>query len=532
MSADGAGRGGSPPDPPGYFERDEGTGGAPFFGPGGGRGATIWLLAATFAVAVAGLVYELIAATVSSYLLGDSVRQFSFVIGVFLAAMGVGAWASRFVHDPVAGFVRAQVGLGLVGGTVAAVAFLAYATTEAVALPLYGGLVVVGALSGMEIPLLARILAGIGARRFRFENVLSVDYLGALAAALAFPVLIVPNLSLVAAGAAFGLMNLAVAGGTLWLFRARLGWGDRLAWGAATALVGALLAASGPVQAALDARLYADDVILSERSAHQSIVVTRHRGRTRLYLDGAVQFDTADEARYHEFLVHPAMAAAPRRARVLVLGGGDGMAVREVLRWDPEAVVLVDLDPAVVALFRDRDDLAALNDRALRDPRVETVAADAFAWVAEGEDAFDVAILDLPDPRTLSLSRLYTAEFHARLARRMSAQGVVATQAGSPVFAPDAFWIVARTLGTRWDAVAYRSYVPSFGMWGFVLGLPEGMRLRQAPYPVGLEVLTPEAFAAARVFDAGTGPRDGPVNTLADHPLPRAYEAGWDAWFR
>ena len=493
--------------------------------------AAAWLLVSTLAVSVAGLTYELIAATVSSYLLGDSVRQFSFVIGVFLASMGAGAWASRLVEDPVAGFVRAQVALGVVGGTAALVAFLAYAATGAVALPLYAALVAVGALSGMEVPLLARILEEIGAGRFRFENVLTADYLGALAASLAFPVLVVPNLSLIAAGLAFGVMNLAVAGGTLWLFRDRLGWGDRLGWAAATVALAVLLSASGGVGAAIDARLYGDALIVSERSARQAIAVTRHRGRTRLYLDGAVQFDTADEARYHEFLVHPAMAAAPRRERVLILGGGDGMALREVLRWDPAEVVVVDLDPAVVRLFRDRDDLAALNGGAFRDPRVRVVHADAFAWVSDGADAFDVAILDLPDPATLSLSRLYTVEFHRMLRRRMSAQGVVVTQAGSPVFATEAFWIAARTVGQVGDIVPYRQYVPSFGMWGFVMGVPEGMRVAVDGLPDGLEVLTPEGFAAARVFDAATGPREGPVNRLSDHALPRAYAEGWGEWF-
>ena len=497
------------------------------------RGAELWLLGTTLVVAVAGLTYELIAATVSSYLLGDSIRQFSFVIGVFLSAMGVGAWASRFVADPVQGFVRAQIGLGLVGGFAAAAAFFAYATTEVVAPPLYAALVAVGALSGMEIPLLARILEGIGAGRFRFENVLSVDYLGALVASLAFPVLIVPNLSLIAAGLAFGLLNLAVAGGTLWLFRDRIGRTVWAAWGAATLAVAGALAAAAPMERALDARLYGDEVVLSQRSAYQQVTVTRHRGRTRLYLDGAVQFDTADEHRYHEALVHPAMAAAPRRAAVLILGGGDGMAAREVLRWEGvEAVTLVDLDPAVTTLFRDRDDLAALNGFALRDPRVTIVHADAFAWARAGGTTHDVAILDLPDPRTLSLSRLYTAEFYRLLRGRLSAQGVAVAQAGSPMFAPDAFWIVARTMAEGWDVTPYHAYVPSFGLWGFVLSRPGDMRLRQAPYPEGLRVLTPETWAAARVFDAETGPRDGPVNRLATHPLPRAYEAGWDAWFR
>ncbi|WP_179380625.1 polyamine aminopropyltransferase [Jannaschia marina] len=506
--------------------RPAGRSGAP-------RATQVWLLVTTLVVAVAGLIYELIAATVSSYLLGDTVRQFSFVIGIFLSAMGVGAFLSRYVSDAVTGFVRAQIGLGLIGGFAALLTFAAYALTEAVALPLYGSLFVIGALSGMEIPLLARILAGIGAGRFRFENVLSFDYLGSLLAALAFPVLIVPHLGLIAAGLAFGLLNLAVAGGTLWLFRAQLGYGTMAAWGLATALVGGALLWSSPIAGAMNAALYDDEIVLDTRSTYQQITVTRFRDRTRLYLDGAIQFDTVDEARYHEFLVHPAMAQAPRRARVLVLGGGDGMAVREVLRWDDvEAVTLVDLDPAVTALFRDRDDLAALNDGSLRDARVEVVNADAFAWVRDGTDAYDVAILDLPDPKNLSLSKLYSVEFMRLLKRRLSAQGVMVTQAGSPMFATEAFWIVAETVGQEWLFTAYHSYVPSFGLWGFVTGRPEGMVSRAAPLPEGLEVLTPGSYAAAQVFDAGTGPRDVPPNTLSTHPLPRAYEAGWTAWFR
>ncbi len=497
------------------------------------RGTEVWLLATTLVVAVAGLIYELIAATVSSYLLGDTIRQFSFVIGVFLAAMGAGAWLSRFVADPVVGFVRAQIGLGLIGGTAALATFWVYGVADVVAAPLFGALALVGILSGMEIPLLARILKSIGAGRFRFENVLSVDYLGALLASLAFPLLIVPHLGLVAAGLVFGLLNLAVAGGTLWLFRAQLGPGTWAAWGGSVLLLATALAASGPIAAALDARLYADEIVFSERTPYAQVTITRHRDRTRLFLDGAIQFDTADEARYHEALVHPAMAQAPRRARVLVLGGGDGMAVREVLRWpDVEAVTLVDIDPRVTSLFRDRDRLAALNGNALRDARVDVVNADAFTWLDQAEGAYDVAILDLPDPKNLSISRLYTVEFHRKLRDRLSAQGVVVTQGSSPLFATEAFWITTATLDTLWQVTPYNAYVPSFGLWGFVLARPDGLRARQAEYPSGLRYLTPAVWDAAQVFDAETGPRRAPVNTLTDHPLPRAYQDGWRAWFQ
>ena len=510
---------------------------------GGPDARAVWLLIATLVVAVASLIYELIAATISSYLLGDSIRQFSFVIGVFLFFMGVGAWASRFVAAALPGFVAVQVALGAIGGFTGPVLFLSYATFGVVGLPLYSALALIGCLSGMEIPLIARVLEKIGATRFRFENVLTADYVGALIASLAFPILIVPNLSLVAASLALGVMNLAVAGVTLWLFRDRLPRAVWPAWGAVLGACAVALALSGRLVGWIDALLFADDVVLTETTPYQQITVTRFGDRTRLYLDQSIQFDTRDEHRYHEMLVHPAMMLAPRRARVLILGGGDGLAAREVLRWDGvEAVTLVDLDPAVTRLFRDNPDLAALNDFSLSDPRLRVVNQDAWMWARQQDAVYDVMILDLPDPRTLSLSRLYSREFYRRLVEGLSPRGLLVTQAGSPLFATDAFWMVERTLaaipsaatpGDNLATLPYHVYVPSFGEWGFVIAAPMPVADRpRADLPGGLRYLTGAVFDAAGVFPPETGPREGPVNTIRDHPLIDAYEAGWAYWFR
>ena len=492
-------------------------------------------------MAVAGLVYELVAATAASYLLGDSVRQFSLVIGVFLSAMGVGAWASRFVGDALQGFARAQIALGLIGGATAPMLFALYASGAPVGPPLFGALAAIGALSGLELPLVARVLEEAGARAFRFENALAADYAGALAASLLFPFLVLPHLGLVAGGLLFGCLNLAVAGLALALFRERVAPGLWLAWGLAFALGAGALALSGRLGAQLDAAMHDDEVILSEATPHQRIVVTRGDGRTRLFLDGAIQFDTRDEHRYHEALVHPAMALAPRRAAVLILGGGDGMAAREALRWpDVERVTLVDLDGRVTALFRDHPDLAPLNGRALSDPRVRIVAEDAFAWAARDRGVYDVVVADLPDPSTPALSRLYSAEFYARLAPRLSPRGVLVTQAGSPVFARRAFWSVVQTLRAarspagpeaRLRVTPYHVYVPSFGDWGFALASAGPRRPGPLALPGGLRFLTREAWDAARVFGADAGPVAAEVNTLRSHALLRDYEAGWSEWF-
>lgn len=501
-----------------------------------------WLLAATFLVAVAGLIYELIAATLSSYLLGDSVRQFSLVIGIFLSAMGVGAWLSRFVAEAFSGFIWAQILLGIVGGFMAPVLFLNYAWMGQVALPLYAALITIGILSGMEIPLIARVLEEIGALKFRFENVLSVDYVGALVASLAFPLLVIPHLGLMSASLAFGGLNLAVAGLSLLVFRDRATRIQVVAWAIAFVVTLVGLWQAERLVSVTEAELFEDDVILSEATPYQQITVTRYRDRVRLFLDHSIQFDSLDEHRYHEPLVHPAMALAPRRSNVLILGGGDGMAVREVLRYeDVEAVTLVDLDPRVTALFRDHPELSLLNAEALGDSRVTIVNEDAWKFLERDKTSYDVVIIDLPDPKSIALSRLYTRQFYGLLAERLSGQGVFVTQAGSPFFARQAFWSVVETIeasrnpqavGQGLHAVPYHSYVPSFGEWGFVLAALEPLTDREIVLPEGLRYLDDTVWRASQVFGVDTDRVAAEVNTLQSHPLVAYYLDGWDYWFR
>lgn len=502
----------------------------------------VWLLAATFLIAVAGLIYELIAATVSSYLLGDSVRQFSLVIGVFLFSMGLGAWASKHVGHAMRGFIWAQIGLGIAGGAMAPLLFFTYAWSGEVALMLYGLLVLVGLLSGMEIPLIARVLKEIGAAEFRFENVLTVDYVGALVASIAFPLLVIPHLGLMSASLVFGCLNLGVAGLSLWLFRDQAARGAWAVWAVALVLSMAALLGSERLVSAADAALFEDDVILSETTPYQQITVTRFRDRVRLYLDHSIQFDSKDEHRYHEALVHPAMALAPRRADILILGGGDGMALREVLRHtDVQNVTLVDLDPRVTQLFRDHPDLSVLNGGAFNDPRVTVINSDAWRFAESGTQSFDVIIADLPDPKNLSLSKLYSREFYSLLFERLSGTGVMVTQAGAPLFARQAFWTVEATLAatqsrsapgeTLWT-LPYHTYVPSFGLWGFVLAAPGARQTDLPALPDGLRYLTADVWQTALVFSPDTERLPAEVNNLQTHPLVPAYLDGWDAWFR
>lgn len=500
------------------------------------------LLGATFVVAISGLVYELVAGAAASYLLGDSITQFSLVIGVFLTSMGFGAYVSRFVTNAEAGFTASQIALGFIGGFSAPLLFVSFAFLEEISGVMFAIVFLCGALSGVEIPLITRILTKMGAGKHTLANVLTADYLGALVAAVAFPLLVIPQLGLMSASLTFGLLNLLVAGLSLWLFRDVLPWGLRIVWLLCMLVCSVSLLRAETIVSVLDANLYEDEVIYSKTTPYQQITVTKFRDRTRLFLNQSIQFDSMDEHRYHEMLVHPALARVATPARVLILGGGDGMAAREVLRDNRvQQIDLIDLDPVVTALFRDTDDLAALNDFALRDPRVTIYNRDAWQYVSETGPSYDLIIADLPDPSNLSLSRLYTREFYARMLDRLAATGLFVTQAGSPLFARAAFWSLNETLsGTRnpiapgeglWTA-PYHTTIPSFGIWGFVMAAKMEPAPRDFAYPADLRHLTPAVFDAARVFPPDMAPLEVVPNTMQSHALMHYYLDGWSHWFR
>ena len=428
----------------------------------------------TLLIAACGLVYELVAGALASYLLGDSVTQFSTVIGAYLAAMGVGSWLSRFVgRGLIARFIAIELLVAVVGGFSSTVLFLVFAYTDAFRLALYAIVVVVGILVGLEIPLLMRILRD----RFEFKDVvasvLTFDYLGALVASLLFPLVLVPQLGLVRSALAFGLVNAAVALWGTWLFRHALGGARslRVASGAVLALLGAGFWYGERITSAAERGLYADDVIFARATPYQRIVLTVWKDDLRLFLNNHLQFSSRDEYRYHEALVHPGLAGLPAARRVLVIGGGDGLALREVLRYPGvEQVTLVDLDAGMTQLFATHPRLTELNANAFDSPRVRVVNADAFTWLDASDAFFDFVVIDLPDPSNYAVGKLYSTAFYRLLARRLSPHGRVVVQGTSPLFARASFWCIERTLREAGFRTApYHVYVPSFGEWGFVL---------------------------------------------------------------
>jgi spermidine synthase len=486
-------------------------------------------------VATCGLVYELVAGTLASYVLGDSVTQFSTVIGVYLFALGVGSWLSRYVQRGIARcFVEVEIAVALVGGVSAPLLFFAFSHLPGFFRPvLYGSVLLVGTLVGLEIPLILRILKEQVDFRDLVARVLTFDYLGALAASLLFPMLLVPRLGLVRTSLLFGIANAGVGLWSTWLFSPLLGPLTALRVRAAVVLAilcAGFLSADRLTDLAEEG-LYADTVVLARSTPYQRIVLTRSAENFQLFLNNNLQFSSADEYRYHEALVHPALQLRKDPRRVLILGGGDGLAAREVLRYPSvREVVLVDLDPGMTSLAVENPMLRRLNQGSLADPRVRVVNEDAFVWVAQGSDLFDAALVDFPDPHSFSLGKLYTSRFYSMLRRRLDPDATVAVQSTSPLVARRSFWCVARTMEAAGFRVRpYHALVPSFGEWGFVLAALHPFD-PPTTVPPGLRYLDERTLASLFVLGPDMAQVDTEVNRLDNQVLVRYYDDEWRRW--
>lgn len=488
------------------------------------------LLVSVLVVATCGLIYELLAGTLASYLLGDSVTQFSTVIGTYLFAMGVGSWLSRHVRrDELGVFVRVEILIAALGGWSAAGLFLLFPVVGDFRIALYALVLAIGVLVGLEIPLLIRILRHRFAFRELVSNVLTYDYVGALIASLLFPLVLVPWLGMMRTGFVFGLANVVVALALLVALRRQ----RRVAVDVIAALVVAAsliagLVAADRMQRWSEVAFYGEPVIYARSTPYQRMVLTRRGEDLRLYLNGNLQFSTRDEYRYHEALVWPVLGRVARPDTVLILGGGDGLAAREVLR-DPRVrqVTLVDLDPEMTRLFRDTPQLAALNADSLSSPRMRIHNTDAFRWVREARGSYDAVIVDFPDPTEFSLGKLYTESFYREVARLLAPEGVMTVQSTSPLVAPESYWTVATTLESAGlHARGYHAYVPSFGEWGFTLAAHRPVA-KATRLPQNLRFLTPSSERAMFDFPPDMARRPTPVNRLDNQALVRSFAREW-----
>ena len=491
----------------------------------------ILLFITVLLIAACGLIYELVAGTLASYLLGDSVLQFSTIIGCYLFAMGIGSALSRYIDGGLAyRFVWIELLLGVVGGFSSALLFLAFAYSQGFQLLMYAIVIVIGVLVGLEIPLLMRIIRD----RYHFRDVvahvLTFDYLGALGASLLFPILLVPHLGLVRSAMLFGIVNAAVALWGTFLFANQLARTTALRIACAVVLVGlgVGLAEAKHITTAAEDNIYADEIIFARDTHYQHIVLTRFKDDIRLFLNSHLQFSSRDEYRYHEALIHPGLSAIPTPRRVLVLGGGDGLAVREILKYPQvESITLVDLDPEMTRLFSTNPMLTGLNQKSFLSSKIRIINADAFPWVDSNADSFDFIVIDFPDPTNYSLGKLYTTAFYKAVARHLSEQGLMVVQSTSPMFARDSYWCIAETIKQAGMLTyPYHVYVPSFGEWGFVLASHHEYKFPTA-VPAGLRFIDIKNLPSLFQFPPDMAPLTMAPNRLNDQVLIHLYDQDW-----
>lgn len=501
------------------------------------------LLGSILLVALCSITYELIIGTISSYLLGNSVFHFSLTIGIFMSAMGVGSYLSKFIKkNLLEKFFWVEISVGIFGGISSALLFGVFAFSPYFQPVMWTLTLVIGTLVGLEIPLLTRYIRKYAQLRVAIANVLSWDYIGALFGSLAFPLLLLPFLGLLNSAAVVGMINVAVACLGLYTFREDLKYKARFVVGALLAfgLLGALFFTSGDYERYLDKKLFQDPVIYSEQTPYQKLTLTSWRGKDyRLFINGAIQFSSRDEYRYHEALVHVPMGLLENPKKVLILGGGDGLVVRQLQRYPTvEKIVMVDLDPRMTVLSKTHPTMSRLNDGAFEDKRLTVVNQDAMTYLMNAKEQYDAIIIDLPDPNNESLSKLYSVSFYRLVKNHLTDQGVMVTQSTASYFATNAFWCIHQTVEKAFcpdsgcgngaqQVLAYHTWIPSFGDWGFNMARKTPIEAKDIKIKVKTKYVEDGMIPSLFYFPRDIAERPVKPNRLIEPILLRYYLNDW-----
>ncbi len=454
----------------------------------------ILLLVEVFIVSVCSLTYELLISTAVSNLTGNSVLSFSISVGLFLAGLGTGSYASKFISDKnlAKRFLDTESMLALVGGFSVILIYLAIGYTTYFRLAQVFLTFLIGLLSGLEIPILTRLLNTDYFKKSPLKNIiaeiLSFDYFGGLLASLLFPLVLLPYFGLVRLSFLVGILNLCMAFLSLWIFWKIINNKKivifRLLSILFFLLVGVIF--SSQIYNFAESKFYRDPIVYSKQTQYQRIVITKQSDRTRLYLNGNIQLNSLDEYRYHETLVFPSMAQMvnENNLKIAVLGGGDGMAVRELLKFEDqiESISLVDIDPEITKLASQNTLLTSLNQNSLNHTKVNIYNQDAQVWLQNQNQLFDLIIADFPDPDDTTTAKLYSLEFYKLIKQSLDSDGQFITQSSSILAAPAVFWSINKTLQKAMPELNIHplvQYIPSFGYWGFNLVTQKELQFTQ-----------------------------------------------------
>lgn len=443
---------------------------------------------ALFATGLSGIVAEYILSTLATYFIGDSAVQWSLIVSVMLFSMGVGSRLSKYVSgNLILKFIAVEFLLSVLVAYSSLLTYTISGFSEYTGFFIYALSILIGILIGLEIPLVIRLNEKFESLRVNVASVMEKDYLGSLVGGLFFAFVGLPILGLTYTPFILGSINFIVAVILLITVWKELGQRQNTMVSASGVLVAILIVGGAiwakPIILFGEQARYKDKIVYSKQSRYQRIVLTQWKNEYWLYINGNQQLSTLDEDKYHEPLIHPAMQLAQQKKHILILGGGDGCAVRELLKYpEVEKITLIDLDSVMTGLGQRHPILTELNENAMNNPKVEIINADGYNYLEKTKDFYDLIFVDLPDPRSIEINRLYTSEFYSLCHRSLRPHGIVVTQAGSPYYATKAYLCIDRTMAAAGFSTAkLHNQVITLGEWGWIMGVkgfPENEQLK------------------------------------------------------
>lgn len=446
-------------------------------------------------------------------------------------SMGIGSYLSKLLNDNlVQNFIAIEIAIALVGGISSLALLLAFPMVRALYDTVMFSLIfIIGALVGMEIPLLTGILSNKKRIRDSIADVMSLDYLGALVGSVAFPLVLLPQLGLIRSSFAIGLITILTALTSIYFFRKHLKHPKTLTLISLVVLILLVVFTvyGTRLSSYAEKHLYFDQIIYKKQTQYQRIVVTQSNinKEHRLYIDGHIQFSSRDEYRYHESLVHPLLSVKGKKENVLVLGGGDGLAVREIIKHDDVKLIhLVDIDPEMTKIAKRLYLLSKLNEHSLDSEKLTVFNQDAFTFINKAGMLYDRVIIDMPDPHNEAINKLYSKEFYTMIRKRMSPQGILVTQSSSPFFTHKTFWSIEKTLDAVFeDTLSYHVTIPSFGIWGFNMARMNAEIPTNFRFDVKTKFMDESTMQASMIFGKDTQKVKVPVNTIMEPKLYQLY---------
>lgn len=496
----------------------------------------LFIVLSLFVVSASAMSYEYFLGAMASYLMGDGKVQWALTITAIMVGMGFGGYGSRFVKHHAKTVLTNELLIACVGGFSALLqyAFNVYLGFYQVITLSY--IFLNGFLLGFQIPLFMHLVRNTG-KDFKetIAEVTLFDFLGAIPAVLLY-ILLLSEVGMVKGPIIVALINMFTVFLGLRIFQNDIAKNYRrkitvMAFLVLLLIIGGLISGEKLVLG-MEQKLYAQQIIYQEQTSFQRIVLTKKNNDMRLYLNGNLQFASMDEYRYHEALIHPAMSLSAARENILILGGGDGLALREIWKYpDVHKVTMVDIDPEMTNLGKNNLLLKKLNQDSMSNPRLKIINQDALQFLQNADNLYDVIIVDLPDPNNEALAKLYTKEFYTLIKNHLSKGGMVAIQSTSPFYARKVYWMVVHTVEASGLKVSpYHVYVPSFGDWGFTLAgnhLPEasGIKLQ-----IKTKYLNPKIISGMFSFPEDEEELDTAVNTLIHPSILDLYQKAWINW--